>query len=104
MARFCELVRGRSSLLAADRVAFLVAALELSEPDAAEDDDVDDGNAVRVLTVHRAKGLEFKIVYVSGLVEGRFPVKARPPTLSLPDELIGDADVDEDRALAEEQS
>ena len=103
VARFCELVRGRASLLAADRVAFLAAALELSEPEAAEDDDVDDGDAVRVLTVHRAKGLEFKSVYVSGLVEGHFPVKARPQTLSLPDELIGDVDPDDDRALAEER-
>ncbi|HEY5519904.1 MAG TPA: ATP-dependent DNA helicase [Candidatus Limnocylindrales bacterium] len=103
VARFCELVRGRASLLAADRVAFLAAALELSEPDSGDAGDIDDGDAVRVLTVHRAKGLEFKTVYVSGLVEGRFPVKARPATLSLPDELIGDADADEDRALAEER-
>ena len=103
VARFCELVRGRAALLAADRVAFLVAALELSEPEADEDDDVNDGDAVRVLTVHRAKGLEFRSVYVSGLVEGRFPVKARPQTLSLPDELIGDVSLDEDRALAEER-
>ena len=103
VARFCELVRGRASLLPSDRVAFLVTALELSEPDSRDEGDADDADAVRVLTVHRAKGLEFKSVYVSGLVEGRFPVKARPATLSLPDELIGDADADEDRALAEER-
>jgi len=33
--------------------------------------------AVRVLTVHASKGLEFEAVLVSGLSDGRFPVRAR---------------------------
>jgi superfamily I DNA/RNA helicase len=33
--------------------------------------------AVRVLTVHGSKGLEFEAVFVSGLTEDRFPVRAR---------------------------
>jgi superfamily I DNA/RNA helicase len=33
--------------------------------------------AVRVLTVHGSKGLEFEAVFVSGLTDDRFPVRAR---------------------------
>ncbi len=33
--------------------------------------------AVRVLTVHGSKGLEFEAVFVSGLTDERFPVRAR---------------------------
>jgi ATP-dependent DNA helicase UvrD/PcrA len=31
------------------------------------------GNAIQIMTVHQAKGLEFPIVFVPALVEGRFP-------------------------------
>jgi DNA helicase-2/ATP-dependent DNA helicase PcrA len=103
VARFCELVRSRAALLAQDRVAFLAPSLEIDDPD---DDSQDDGgferDAVRVLTVHRAKGLEFDTVFVCGLVDGRFPVRSRPPALQLPNELIGASEAD-DRALAEER-
>ncbi|MDP9488554.1 MAG: hypothetical protein M3Q49_22675, partial [Actinomycetota bacterium] len=33
--------------------------------------------AVRLLTVHASKGLEFEAVFVSGLTEDRFPVRGR---------------------------
>ena len=102
VARLCELVRVRAALLANDRVPFLVAALT---PDAVDDDrDTADfeRDAVRVLTVHRAKGLEFKTVFVAGLVDGHFPVRSRPPVLSLPAELVADSSGDE-RALSEER-
>jgi len=102
VARFCELVRARASLLPIDRVAFMAQLLELSEPDEAEQPELAQANAVRVLTVHRAKGLEFKCVFVSGLVDGRFPVRARPAALSLPSELIGETR-DEVAALSEER-
>jgi len=102
VARFCELVRARAALLASDRVAFLVPALELGEPDDDADLDYSERDAVRVLTVHRAKGLEFDTVFISGLVDGRFPVRSRPAVLSLPHELIGE-DVESERALDEER-
>lgn len=31
------------------------------------------GNAVQVMTVHQAKGLEFRVVFVPSLIQGRFP-------------------------------
>jgi DNA helicase-2/ATP-dependent DNA helicase PcrA len=102
VARFCELLRSRAALLDQDRIAFLAPALELSDVTADLDGDAVDRNAVRVLTVHRAKGLEFRTVFVSGLVDGRFPVRSRPPVLSLPDELTADV-VDDARALSEER-
>jgi DNA helicase II / ATP-dependent DNA helicase PcrA len=102
VARFCELVRARSALLAQDRVCFLAPGLELDEVD--DDRDMPDveRDAVTVLTVHRAKGLEFKTVFISGLVDGHFPVRSRPPALSLPAELVA-GPVDDEGALAEER-
>ena len=57
-----------------------VEALELEELLAyfalftAQDDDTGK-NAVRIMTIHTAKGLEFPIVFIPGLVEGQFPSK-----------------------------
>jgi DNA helicase-2/ATP-dependent DNA helicase PcrA len=46
-----------------------------------------DAPAVRVMTVHKAKGLEFPVVFVVGLVQGRFPWPSRGDVLGLPDTL-----------------
>jgi len=64
-----------------------------------------DADAVQVLTVHRAKGLEFSVVFLAGLVQGRFPVPDRRDPLELPDALIkdiipsGDVHLQEERRL-----
>jgi DNA helicase-2/ATP-dependent DNA helicase PcrA len=64
-----------------------------------------DLDAVNVMTVHAAKGLEFKVVFMVGLVDDRFPSRERGEPLSLPDELIketlptGDYHVQEERRL-----
>ena len=54
-------------------------------------------DAVNVLTVHASKGLEFPVVYVPGLVKGRFPLR-RPggAAVSLPALLRPDSTVDQD--------
>jgi DNA helicase-2/ATP-dependent DNA helicase PcrA len=55
--------------LGADLTAFLAhAALEAGEHQAGEGDD-----ALQLMTTHSAKGLEFDIVFLSGLEEGLFP-------------------------------
>ena len=52
------------------------------DPATAElDPDVD---AVAVLTVHKAKGLEFPVVFLPGMVAGRFPANGRGEPLALP--------------------
>jgi DNA helicase II / ATP-dependent DNA helicase PcrA len=43
-------------------------------------------DAVQVLTVHQAKGLEFEVVFCSGFAHGLFPLAARPHPLLEPDD------------------
>ena len=45
-------------------------------------------DVVRVMTVHAAKGLEFKYVFVTGLVDRRFPTTERRDPIELPDALV----------------
>src|SRR5205814_389241 len=47
--------------------------------------------AVRVLTVHKAKGLEFPVVFLVTLVQDKFPLRGRKDALELPVELIKEA-------------
>jgi DNA helicase-2/ATP-dependent DNA helicase PcrA len=42
------------------------------------------GDAIHVMTIHQAKGLEFDAVFVPGLVEGRLPQSGRSPRFELP--------------------
>src|SRR5437588_8368070 len=50
---------------------------------AADDTEAADGHreAVQVMTVHQAKGLEFEVVFCSGFAHGLFPLEARPHPL-----------------------
>ncbi len=58
----------------------LAAAADDSEAAAGRRD------AVQVMTVHQAKGLEFEVVFCSGFAHGLFPLPARPhPLLDEPD-------------------
>lgn len=38
-------------------------------------DDMDEDDVIKIMTIHTAKGLEFPIVFVIGLVDGQFPSK-----------------------------
>src|SRR5439155_162285 len=50
---------------------------------AADDTEAASGfrDAVQVMTVHQAKGLEFEVVFCSGFAHGLFPLEARPHPL-----------------------
>ena len=108
IARFFDIVRGQSDLLTDDRVVFVARHLQTlidagDDPATAELDP--DADAVAVLTVHKAKGLEFPVVFLIDLVDGRFPARTRREPLGLPTELVnevlpeGDAHLQEERRL-----
>jgi DNA helicase-2/ATP-dependent DNA helicase PcrA len=106
VARFFDVVRSRSALLADARVAALVPHLNelIDVADPVADEGPLDLNAVSVLTVHRAKGLQFRFVYLTGMVDGRFPVHSRPPALGVPwHEMHGDVLEPTDDRLGEER-
>ncbi len=109
VARFFDIVRSQSSLLADDRATFVAGHLQTlieAGDDPATADLDPDADAVAVLTVHKAKGLEFPIVYLPGLVAGRFPIPNRRDALALP-AVLGDlaaaTSSDEDVQVREER-
>lgn len=50
--------------------------------------DFADNETVKIMTVHGAKGLEFKYVFIVNLVDKKFPTIARSEKISLPDALV----------------
>jgi DNA helicase-2/ATP-dependent DNA helicase PcrA len=108
IARFFEIVKGYGDVAEHDRVPAFVAHLDLlreagDDPAVAEADPDDD--AIPVLTVHKAKGLEFPVVFLVGCVEQKFPLRARRDALELPAALLpeplpgGDPHLHEERRL-----
>jgi ATP-dependent DNA helicase UvrD/PcrA len=108
VARFFDIVRAQSALLADDRCSFLAGHLQTlieagDDPPTAELDS--EADAVAVLTVHKAKGLEFPTVFLVGLVDGRFPSGGRRDPLAIPVALLagspggGDVHLREERRL-----
>ena len=106
IARFFEIVRSQSALLADDRAVFVAPHLATlieagDDPATAELDP--DADAVAVLTVHKAKGLEFPVVFLPGMVAGRFPSSGRGEPLALPEGLGRGAPPSAEVSLAEER-
>lgn len=51
-----------------------------------ENDEIGQGGAVTIATVHAVKGLEFKVVFVIGLEEGIFPIKRATSSTDIEEE------------------
>ena len=107
VARFFEIVKRQGSLLRDDRLPFLVEQLdtliEAGDDPSTADSEPDEGDAVHVLTYHKAKGLEFPVVFMVGLVEDRFPGRDRTDQLQLPAGLLDEEPSGGDAHLAEER-
>ncbi|MFP4467225.1 MAG: ATP-dependent helicase [Candidatus Goldiibacteriota bacterium] len=65
--------------------------------------DLTENDAVQIVTVHKAKGLEFKVVFIIALSQGKFPAGKRGgASLPLPEGIMKDI-VDEDTYMQEEE-
>ncbi|MFC1594624.1 ATP-dependent helicase [Candidatus Omnitrophota bacterium] len=108
IAKFFDMVRNFELVAREDRVMYFVRYLnmliEAGDDPATVEPDLDI-SAVNVLTLHKAKGLEFDVVFLVGLVTGRFPTRQKHETIELPVELIkdilpsGDFHIQEERRL-----
>ncbi|MEI6222654.1 MAG: ATP-dependent DNA helicase [bacterium] len=66
---------------------------------------IEDRNAVKLITVHSSKGLEFPIVFLVSMINQRFPGKNRSDAIELPNALVkeiipeGEVHIQEERRL-----
>jgi DNA helicase II / ATP-dependent DNA helicase PcrA len=69
-------------------VDYLNYSIEVGDSPLVDQMELPDYDAVNILTVHSAKGLEFPVVFLINLVADRFPSRNRKDKLPIPDELI----------------
>ncbi|MBM3254243.1 MAG: Dna2/Cas4 domain-containing protein, partial [Candidatus Omnitrophica bacterium] len=108
IAKFFEIVKDFETIAREDRVVEFVGHLdsliEAGDDPATVEADID-SHAVNILTVHKAKGLEFNVVFLVSLVMGKFPWPKRKDQIEFPNELIkeilpsGDFHTQEERRL-----
>ena len=80
IGEFCEGSVDRSLAAYMLHLDLVLLSGEDEEPAPVETAD----EAIHVMTIHQAKGLEFDFVFVPGLVEGRLPQSGRSPRFELP--------------------
>src|SRR3989304_8178047 len=108
ISRFFNVIRNSEDVLKQRHVWEFVRHLdslrEAGDDPATAEADLD-ADAVNVMTVHKAKGLEFPVVFMVGLVDGRFPIPNKKEPIPLPEPLIkeilpsGDFHLKEERRL-----
>jgi len=91
IAKLFSIIERFSRVAKHDRVAWFVDYLD-DLIEAGDNPPVGDAqfqeDAVHVLTIHQAKGLEYPVVFLVGLVSGSFPSPNRGDPIPLPEELV----------------
>jgi len=88
-----------------DLLDWVTLRMEMGESPLASETDWSENDAVNILTVHSAKGLEFPVVFLVNLVNQRFPTNRRSEVIPVPQPLIkeilpeGDPHEQEERRL-----
>lgn len=84
-------------------VDYIDMSMELGESPIAAKTDLSEYNAVSILTAHSSKGLEFPVVFLVNLNQGRFPTYEKKETVPIPQELIKEVLPEGDYHLQEER-
>ncbi|MBN2264816.1 MAG: ATP-dependent helicase [Candidatus Aminicenantes bacterium] len=99
-------IKGFSELVENDSIKsfarYLDLLAEVGDNPATSEADLDE-DAVSVLTVHKAKGLEFDTVFLVGLIEDRFPGRERRERIPVPDGVLKESLPGRENYLQEER-
>jgi len=103
---FFDKIQGFSGLVENDSLRsfarYLDLLAEVGDNPATSEADLDE-DAVNVLTVHKAKGLEFGAVFLVGLIEDRFPGRERRERVPVPDGVLKESLPGRENFLQEER-
>ncbi len=84
-------------------VSYIDLAIKSGENPSDDDIGIKEKDAVNVMSIHKAKGLEFKVVFIIALIQEKFPGRRRgDSSLPLPEKLMHD-NVDEETYFIEEE-
>ncbi len=95
LSQFFSLIRDYERTIATPNLFGLYLYFELmhqSEVDIVSEVAPLDQSAVQILTVHKAKGLEFKVVFLVDMVEQTFPATRRSEPIRIPEGLLESTD------------
>lgn len=87
-------------------VDYLDYSIEVGENPRAEEQYMEDLDAVSLLTIHSSKGLEYPVVFLVSMVAQRFPSKNYSDKIPIPDDLVGEVlthESDKEEHLSEER-
>jgi DNA helicase-2/ATP-dependent DNA helicase PcrA len=103
---FFDKIKNFSDLSEDDSVFSFAKHLELlqqvGDNPAAAEAELDE-DAVNVLTIHKAKGLEFLLVFMVGLIADRFPGRVRQDKIPIPDKILKEEFLERRNFLQEER-
>ena len=99
LADFCETSPDHSLEAFMRHLELILLSGEDEEPAAVEGA----SEAIAVMTIHQAKGLEFDCVFVPSVVEGRLPQQGRSPRFELPPAVLEPLVRGREDVLAEER-
>jgi DNA helicase-2/ATP-dependent DNA helicase PcrA len=103
---FFEKIKGFSDLTEDDSLRSFAQHLDLlqevGDNPATAEAELEE-KAVNVLTVHKAKGLEFDVVFMVSLIADRFPGRERREKIPVPDEILKEELPAEESSLQEER-
>jgi DNA helicase-2/ATP-dependent DNA helicase PcrA len=103
---FFDKIKGFADLVENDSIRsfarYLDLLREVGDNPATSEADFDE-DAVNVLTVHKAKGLEFGTVFLVSLIEDRFPGRERRERIPVPDGILKESLPGRENYLQEER-
>ncbi len=106
LVKFFQIIRSFEKVALSDRVPLFLRHLEAIQ-EHGEDPSVADmdvsSNVVQVMTIHRAKGLEFPVIFLVQAATNRFPLRYRSRPLELPPDDAVSAFADPSEAHKEEE-